>query len=84
MSDKDKKDTGKEEAKTRWPEGFTGMSRQMMSGKPPGCCGPETQGTESHQTPGCCGSEMRAMMSRMMADFQATQGKPTETKTEGR
>lgn len=91
MSDKDTKETTKEEAKTGGPQGFADMCRQMMSGKPPdccgtatqetasdqtpGCCGQEAQGKESGQTPGCCGPEMQGMMARMMGAFQPKQAK---------
>ncbi len=75
MSDKDTKETGKEEAKTRAPQGFAEMCHQMMSGKQPECCSTETQGTASGQTPGCCGPEMRRMMTPMMNACQPNQEK---------
>jgi hypothetical protein len=55
MSGKDAKEKGKKEAKAEGARGFGEMCRQMMSGKAPGCCGPE----------------MRGVMSRWMAGFQA-------------
>jgi hypothetical protein len=75
MSDKDTKETGKEETKAEGPQGFSEMCRQMMSGKLPECCGAKTQETASGQTPGCCGPEMQGMMARMMSAFQPEQAK---------
>jgi hypothetical protein len=75
MSDKDTKETAKEEAKTEGPQGFADMCRQMMSGKLPDCCSTAAQAATSGETVGCCGPEMQGMMARMMSAFQPKQAK---------
>ncbi len=75
MSDKDTRETGKEEAKTEGAQAFGDMCRQMMSGKLPDCCSTATPETSPGETSGCCGPEMQGMMARMMSAFQPKQAK---------
>lgn len=59
MSDEERTEKTKGEAKVEGPQDFAEMCRRMASGEMPACCGPK----------------MRDMMSRFMAQFQAKEEK---------
>jgi hypothetical protein len=60
MSERDRKEEGKEEARPEGSQGFADMCRDMMSR---GSCD-------------CCGPKMREMMSRFRVPAAKTEGEP--------